>query len=425
MMYSKEYVLFSVLIVIVFFIIHWALQQKVNDLSPGDSKTVFRSLPLLFLLFILLFLLVGLFLNKYFENLERNRIVSIVDGFLPTFSQRLEEYGHSTITLETKENDPTYQLLLRKVERWTKINRMIQCVYTIRKYADGNNYLLLDTPTDYNRNGIIDGELEERTPIGEKYEMYIPELEEAFEGTIAIEPYPTTDKWGSSIGGFAPIYKDGKVEAVLGIDFDGKLWDESMKRAHYHVMSYLLIPILLLFVFYWSMIIQRIYALRNYRLAHYDLLTKLPNRLLFDKTINATFTEASQLSGSFSILLLDVDKFKNINDQFGHLCGDSVLQVVAERLISCTGTKESIFRISGDEFIVLLCNQGVVEAKLIVEKISESFHQPIHVDDISIQVSLSIGIAHYPTNGHSIKELIMCADLEMYRNKSNEQDKQA
>lgn len=418
MLYSEEYVLFSVLVVIGSFVIHLILRRRVTDLSSKEVTSVFRYYPGLFFLFTILLIVAGLFLNSYFEKVERDKLIFVVDGFLPTLSKKFEDAGHSYITLNTKANDPTYQLVLRKAKNWASLSGLIQCIYTIRKYSDGKNYIIIDTPVDYNRNGKIDGDLERSAPIGVRYEEYIPELEQAFEGATTMELYPTTDKWGSSIGGFSPIYKDGKVEAVIGIDFDGKLWTDSIKRVHYLVISYLMVPALLLFFFYWSLINQRIFVTRNYRLAHYDVLTAVPNRLLFEKTIRETFFEASQLSGSFSILLLDVDKFKIINDKYGHLSGDLVLKIVADRLIRSIGNKEAIFRVSGDEFVVLLLDQGVVEAKMAAEKIEQSFLTPIPLEDDLINLSISIGIAHFPTNGHSIKELISYADTEMYQNKT-------
>lgn len=156
-------------------------------------------------------------------------------------------------------------------------------------------------------------------------------------------------------------------------------------------------------------------------LAHYDALTRLPNRALFADRLDLALLATGRNEKKVALLFLDLDKFKNINDTMGHLAGDILLQSVAERLKSCVRESDTICRQGGDEFMILLPdvdNADDVEnvAKKIITAM-ESPH-PIALDGQDIVVTFSVGISIFPDNAEDSETLIKCADAAMYRAKA-------
>lgn len=155
-------------------------------------------------------------------------------------------------------------------------------------------------------------------------------------------------------------------------------------------------------------------------LAYHDLLTQLPNRLLFEDRLAQAVRLAGRSGQRLAVLLLDLDGFKRINDEYGHAAGDCVLQESARRLREIVRESDTVARWGGDEFIVLLA--GILEredAQLVAEKIHEVITQPIAVGTprVDVDVGTSIGISLYPEHGDSGDALIRCADIAMYDGK--------
>lgn len=418
MLYSNHYLLFSTIILISFGLLQLFLRRQVREFNRRDQKKIFHYLPIGVFITTLVFLSIGYVLTHYVENKERGALMDMIKGFAPTFSKELEEEGHHLLTTNTPVYDPTYQNLLYKTKLWASYNNKIQSIYTLRKSSEGYNYFVVDPETDYDHNGKITGKREKRIPIGVRYDTKIPELEAAFQGVTAIERVPTRDEFSYSLGAFTPIYYNGIVEAVLGIDFDGKLWEESVSHDQLLVKSFTLVAILFLYMGYWVIVYQRKTSVTHFHLAHYDHLTSLPNRLLFEKEFLSLLETGQQTNQPFTVLLLDVNKFKEINDTYGHLVGDELLIKVSERLVTCIRNKEQVFRISGDEFVILLPNKRKLESFLIVQKIKEVMSSPIILREHVIHMSASIGISGYPGDGQDMEALIKIADHNMYMNKA-------
>ena len=156
-------------------------------------------------------------------------------------------------------------------------------------------------------------------------------------------------------------------------------------------------------------------------LAHYDALTGLTNRVLFQEHIN-TATETSRTgSERFAIHLLDLDRFKEVNDSLGHAVGDTLLQEVARRLRGCVGPNDVVARLGGDEFAVLqsLGPQFGTTPLLLANTLLEVVAQPFSIDGHHLTVETSIGIALTPDHGSEANELLKKADLALYRAKSD------
>lgn len=157
------------------------------------------------------------------------------------------------------------------------------------------------------------------------------------------------------------------------------------------------------------------------RLAHYDQLTGIPNRLLFNDRLERALQRADRGDIPFALLYVDLDGFKSVNDIHGHDVGDKLVQGIADRLSQCIRRTDSVARIGGDEFTVLLekintTNDTVVIAQKIIDVISK----PFDVDGQQLLVGSSIGIAVYPEAGKDASTLLKHADMAMYEAKSME-----
>ncbi|CAN5764774.1 EAL domain-containing protein [soil metagenome] len=149
-------------------------------------------------------------------------------------------------------------------------------------------------------------------------------------------------------------------------------------------------------------------------LAFSDVLTGLPNRLLLTERIKQSITHASRSHGSFALLFLDLDHFKQINDSLGHHFGDRVLIEVTERLKKCIRQVDTAARLGGDEFVLLLHQADAGGAEICARRVLEELKVPFSLDGMNFTVTSSIGVALYPVDGLTMDDLIKNADSAMY-----------
>ncbi len=153
-------------------------------------------------------------------------------------------------------------------------------------------------------------------------------------------------------------------------------------------------------------------------LAYHDALTGLPNRMLFNNRLALELNRAQRNQQKFAVMLLDLDRFKDVNDTLGHTMGDRLLQHVGKRLENILRKSDTISRMGGDEFIILLPEiTGVKDAEKIAEKIIEAIRKPFHIEGHKICITTSIGFSIYPDNGENADTLIRNADIAMYHAK--------
>ena len=148
-----------------------------------------------------------------------------------------------------------------------------------------------------------------------------------------------------------------------------------------------------------------------FHLAHHDVLTGLPNRQLFDDRLTQAMAGAERSGGRLALLYLDVDRFKAVNDGLGHAAGDQVLTAIADRLRGIVRAQDTVARLSGDEFAVVLCD--IVEgrnAERVAGKLLQALREPYLIESREVNVSCSIGIALYPDDAASQAVLIRAAD---------------
>ncbi|KYJ87291.1 bifunctional diguanylate cyclase/phosphodiesterase [Sulfurovum riftiae] len=154
--------------------------------------------------------------------------------------------------------------------------------------------------------------------------------------------------------------------------------------------------------------------------AHHDALTRLPNRVLFFDRMEQSIRKTERLGKSFALFFIDLDKFKHINDSLGHGIGDRVLKVVARRIEETIRKEDTLSRLSGDEFTVIMEDLNHPEdASLLAEKILTVLQKPMYIDEYTLYISGSIGISLYPQDATDADSLLKYADTAMYKAKEN------
>ncbi|MCD6574067.1 diguanylate cyclase [Candidatus Aerophobetes bacterium] len=150
-------------------------------------------------------------------------------------------------------------------------------------------------------------------------------------------------------------------------------------------------------------------------IATHDILTGLANRALFNDRLNIELARVQRTRKKLALILLDLDFFKNVNDMFGHKIGDKLLRSVGERLVNILRRDDTVARIGGDEFILILPGISLVEDVFVVSgRIIKAFQEPFFIEDKKIHITASAGIAIYPYDGKNAEILIKNADIAMY-----------
>lgn len=157
------------------------------------------------------------------------------------------------------------------------------------------------------------------------------------------------------------------------------------------------------------------------RLAHYDPLTDIPNRILFRDRLEHAIRLAERDNTFFTLMFIDLNGFKQVNDNFGHDAGDAVIRICAERLSNCMRRSDSVARMGGDEFTLLLQNiENNTDVAHIAQKVIDSISTPSQIGGYEVVVGCSIGIAMYPQAGRDADTLLKNADLAMYKAKQED-----
>lgn len=162
---------------------------------------------------------------------ERLRLQRTVAGLAPTFAYESAKLGHARIGLHTPPNDPGYLTLIERQKVWVSLSPEVCDIYTFRLFPDGKCRLIVDSETDYDLNGRIEGEREARTVIGEEFDPYLDDV--PFDGKVnnQFSEEIVADRWGVWVCAYAPIRReDGSVEAILGVDLDAFTWLSGILR---------------------------------------------------------------------------------------------------------------------------------------------------------------------------------------------------
>jgi len=166
--------------------------------------------------------------------------------------------------------------------------------------------------------------------------------------------------------------------------------------------------------------VARATSLEMTHLAQHDFLTDLPNRMLFNDRLKQAISLAVRQSKQLAVMFVDLDHFKKINDSLGHGVGDKLLQSVAERLVTCVRRTDTVSRMGGDEFVVLLSQvENGEDAAVSARKILRALALPHIIDNKSLDVNVSIGVSTYPSDGPDAESLMNKADTAMYEAKQH------
>ncbi|WP_416148806.1 putative bifunctional diguanylate cyclase/phosphodiesterase [Salipaludibacillus sp. HK11] len=177
----------------------------------------------------------------------------------------------------------------------------------------------------------------------------------------------------------------------------------------------LIVIFVLILVRHYVIIRKNEYLVNEYReLAYHDSLTGLNNRTSFQNDLEQIVNQAAENNKNLALLLIDLDRFKIVNDTLGHHIGDNILKEASERLSSVLGTDESLYRLGGDEFVLILSNSTKKRCIELSKSIKKAFVKPFFVERNEITITPSIGICSYPEHGTNSETLLKNADAAMY-----------
>ena len=154
------------------------------------------------------------------------------------------------------------------------------------------------------------------------------------------------------------------------------------------------------------------------QLAYYDSLTKLPNRLLLMEHLGQALKRAARAGSIVGVFFIDIDRFKQINDAFGHETGDRVLEQLASRLSKAMRRSDTLGRLSGDEFVAVVDAGQASELEVVADSLRRCLEAPFATDFGELITTASVGVSTFPVNGESVDELLRSADQAMYRSKA-------
>jgi diguanylate cyclase (GGDEF)-like protein/PAS domain S-box-containing protein len=162
----------------------------------------------------------------------------------------------------------------------------------------------------------------------------------------------------------------------------------------------------------------RIKSLEMAHLAHHDVLTNLPNRILFNDRLTQALSLAERQGKQLALMFVDLDHFKKINDSLGHEVGDKLLQSIAGRLVACMRRTDTVCRLGGDEFVILLSQvEHAEDAAISARNVLRALSKPHLINNKSLDIHVSVGVSTYPDDGGNAETLISKADTAMYEAK--------
>lgn len=288
-----------------------------------------------------------------------------------------------------------------------------RAVYLMRKNANQQIYFLIDSSPKSSGLYIVPGTV---------YSEASPAVHKAFATQKLATDGPVADRWGMWVSALVPHVLPDKSVVVVGIDIEASQWNKTLfKSAIVPAVSTLVF--LALMMFYnalWRAKSKYDEALEEshrllLKLSNEDGLTGLPNRRVFEDRLTQMIISASRNHIKFAVFYLDLDKFKQVNDTFGHDAGDQLLCEVADRFSHTLRAGDTIARLSGDEFAMLLPNIAQqADAALIAAKVIDTLATPVMINGNPLSVTVSIGVVLFSEKWTSSHEITRAADEAMY-----------
>jgi diguanylate cyclase (GGDEF)-like protein len=300
--------------------------------------------------------------------------------------------------------------------------KFLKAMVTTGKYVGATAFLVNDTI----------GYAIEPGRIGTK-ERTRPQLDDAWRGHLVskvvrspiagvpdLTERTAMKRYGPLLETFVPVMFDGKMAATVILYQQWRPVEKQIDQATITMLIIVGAGSVFLWLGLMGFIVSVARQLKardkaNWRLASHDPLTGLPNRKLLAERVNRALAGAAQTGGSVGLMLIDIDGFKEVNDTLGHHAGDALLEQVGPRLSGALRESDSVARLGGDEFVVLLPELAdAEEAMATAQRVSASFAEPFHIEDVELDVTVSIGVAVGPHQGEDFAALLRHADVAMY-----------
>jgi diguanylate cyclase (GGDEF)-like protein len=366
----------------------------------------------LFLLSLIVGILVTLYVAKAQDDDMRNNLFT----YASTIEQSIDWRPHATI-LNTKPSQlkqADLAALEIQLKNACKANRDCHFIYLLYKEANDVKFLLDASPQPPS----------EISNLGDVFYEATNPLKNAMDKQQVLVEGPIADRWGTWVSVRIPIKLSVSPQRfnMLNIDVAVKDWNAQIVKS-------MLAPGLVTLVFL-SVLGGFIYQNKKrekllaqlYRstsalseMANYDPLTGLPNRRLLEDRMMQALKAAKRSDNLVGVLFLDLDLFKIVNDSYGHVIGDALLKQVSKRLTELLRAEDTVARIGGDEFVILLPTlTDSLQAVAAAEKVVHEIAQPFKLEQHCLSLGVSVGIALYPDHADEPSDLISLADIAMY-----------
>lgn len=288
-----------------------------------------------------------------------------------------------------------------------------------------NGAMVLDRLTLYTPEG--EPIYNSRGPTADAKPADMHELDLALDSLAPVTTHSESDL-GSALAVYVPVTYGDRYGGVYGVAQVEIPWDDTesfIQRSVIMVSAVILVILLLAWLLLFRTVHRASSRLRdqadeNERLALHDALTDLPNRRLLNDRLDRAVAAAQRTSKNVALMVLDVDRFKEVNDTLGHDHGDALLIQVAERIADVLRDADTVARLGGDEFAVLAPNVGsTADAERLARRVHSVFDEPFVVGELVLHVDSSLGIALLPDHAQDATQLMQRADTAMYAAKAS------
>ncbi|MDC7230815.1 MAG: diguanylate cyclase [Sphaerochaetaceae bacterium] len=370
------------------------------------------------ILFLILFLTIAVSLSfPAFYLLRRTKAVLTEE-----VGSKAVDIAHTISSVLEMEIDMYRKLsetenLNKDDELWPYYQKLNEMMRSIKRKADADFIFTGRYIDDQTSGYVLDGEDPESelfSPFGSTDGMNPTELLAYQQQKSMASDVETDPDWGSFLTGYSPIidYRDGTMVGLVGVDYSADFIQDRIKRiAQILIISFALITLLT------SIALETIILIAHEK-AHTDELTKLGNKRAFNRALKHLHSQAIRFKRPYAVLLMDIDLFKNINDEYGHPVGDKVLVAVAKAILYASDQEQFCFRYGGDEFAVLIPQAENMQALRVKRMIQEEVRNII-IPELGMQrFTVSIGSKVW-NKGSSIEDMISEADVNLYKEKRN------
>jgi diguanylate cyclase (GGDEF)-like protein len=402
----------------VFSLLWW---RSARRCAPPKQRRLFHTLWGLALVGFLAAQAGGWFAGQRLLRIRIVQVQELIGGYAPTLASILTELGHERIRVGNPGYETVYNELLDRTTRWQRENHSIQALYTMRKEPSGQWHFVVSPSCDLDHNGLIQDVLEYSDTLGTPYDEPVPEMDTAWAGKLAFQNEPTEDAWGYSLSIFCPLRNAaGEVEAILGIDYDARLIRREMVTELLLFLSMLSLFQLFMAIFtlrLWSSQLEtdraQLEQTRMAKIASTDPLTGLANRRHLETRFERELQELAE-PRHLCLIVFDIDRYKSINDTWGHEIGDRVLLELSRHLSDLLRSHDLFARWGGDEFAILLPNTSLDEAATLAVTLRKAVEQ-LEIRPVT-SLTCSFGVAEL-REGETMTHLLRRADVGLYRAK--------